>query len=94
MWKLHRKLNFPNIFWLAAIYTWAPAFKHFNLHGFEMQHEKSNKTHISYRFSKDEFGDIYIKTFGAILENLTPKNHIFKFNSPSKYFYILSNNRD
>ena len=25
MWKLHRKLNFPNIFWLAAIYTWAPA---------------------------------------------------------------------
>ena len=27
MWKLHRKLNFPNIFRLAAIYTWAPAFK-------------------------------------------------------------------
>ena len=29
MWKLHRKLNFPNIFRLAAIYTWAPAFKSF-----------------------------------------------------------------
>ena len=28
MWKLHRKLNFPNIFRLAAIYTWAPAFKY------------------------------------------------------------------
>ena len=27
MWKLHRKLNFPNIFQLAAIYTWALAFK-------------------------------------------------------------------
>ena len=27
MWKLHRKLNFPNIFRLAAIYTWAPALK-------------------------------------------------------------------
>ena len=27
MWKQHRKLNFPNIFRLAAIYTWAPAFK-------------------------------------------------------------------
>ena len=27
MWKLHRKLNFPNILRLAAIYTWAPAFK-------------------------------------------------------------------
>ena len=27
MWKLHRKLNFHNIFRLAAIYTWAPAFK-------------------------------------------------------------------
>ena len=26
MWKLHRKLNFPNIFRLAAIYTPAPAF--------------------------------------------------------------------
>ena len=26
MWKLHRKLNFPNIFRLAAIYAWAPAF--------------------------------------------------------------------
>ena len=26
MWKLHRKLNFPNIFRLAAIYTWTPAF--------------------------------------------------------------------
>ena len=25
--KLHRKLNFPNIFRLAAIYTRAPAFK-------------------------------------------------------------------
>ena len=25
--KLYRKLNFPNIFWLAAIYTWATAFK-------------------------------------------------------------------
>ena len=31
MWKLHRKLNFPNIFRLAAIYTWAPAFKHSDL---------------------------------------------------------------
>ena len=28
MWKLHRKLKFPNIFLLAAIYTWAPAFKY------------------------------------------------------------------
>ena len=27
MWKLLRKLNFPNIFRLAAIYTPAPAFK-------------------------------------------------------------------
>ena len=27
MWKLHRKLNFPNIFRFAAIYTWATAFK-------------------------------------------------------------------
>ena len=27
MWKLHRKLNFPNIFRLAAIYIPAPAFK-------------------------------------------------------------------
>ena len=27
MWKLHRKLSFPNIFRLDAIYTWAPAFK-------------------------------------------------------------------
>ena len=27
MWKLHRKLNFPNFFRLAAIYTWTPAFK-------------------------------------------------------------------
>ena len=27
MWKLHRKLSFPNIFLLAAIYTWAPVFK-------------------------------------------------------------------
>ena len=27
MWKLHRQLNVPNIFRLAAIYTWAPAFK-------------------------------------------------------------------
>ena len=27
MWKLHRKLNFPNIFQFAAIYTWVPAFK-------------------------------------------------------------------
>ena len=26
MWKLHRKLNFPKIFRLAAIHTWAPAF--------------------------------------------------------------------
>ena len=26
MWKLHRKLNFPNFFRLAAIHTWAPAF--------------------------------------------------------------------
>ena len=30
MWKLHRKLNFPNIFWLPAIYiyTWTPAFQY------------------------------------------------------------------
>ena len=28
MWKLHTKLNFPNIFRLAAIFSWAPAFKH------------------------------------------------------------------
>ena len=28
MWELHRKLNFPNIFRLAAIYTPAPAFKY------------------------------------------------------------------
>ena len=27
MWKLHRKLNFPNFFWLAAVYTCVPAFK-------------------------------------------------------------------
>ena len=27
MWKQQRKLNFPNIFRLAAIYTWVPAFK-------------------------------------------------------------------
>ena len=27
MWKLHIKLNFPNIFRLAIIYTWAMAFK-------------------------------------------------------------------
>ena len=27
MWKLHRKLNFSNIFRLAVIYTWAPTFK-------------------------------------------------------------------
>ena len=27
MWKLHRKLNFPNIFPLAAINNWAPTYK-------------------------------------------------------------------
>ena len=27
MWKVHRKLNTPNIFRLTAIYTWATAFK-------------------------------------------------------------------
>ena len=26
MWKLHRKLTFPNISRLAAIYTWVPTF--------------------------------------------------------------------
>ena len=27
MWKLHRRLNFLNIFRLAAIFTWVPALK-------------------------------------------------------------------
>ena len=51
-------------------------------------------TRPTYLIIKDEFGDIYIKAFGAILENLTPKSLIFKLNSPSKSFYILSNNWD
>ena len=40
MWKLYRKLNFPNIFLLAAIYTWAPAFKYIVM----MTKEGSTKT--------------------------------------------------
>ena len=39
MWKLHRKLNFFNIFRLAAIYTWAPAFKHDLLLGSLPKHD-------------------------------------------------------
>ena len=31
MWMLHRKLNFPNMFRLVAIYTPAPAFKDNNV---------------------------------------------------------------
>ena len=58
MWKLHRKLNFPNIFRLAAIYTWAPAFKlYFELTCLEQQEIQSNVEIILYYFQAKDNGN-------------------------------------